>query len=174
MMAIRQLRSVYQIKVTLNYIEPPVWRRMLVLNTMSLPEFHSALQFAMGWTDSHLHMFVSSTGHYGVSDDEFGDGNTIDESGFKVSDLLAAEGDSILYEYDFGDGWTHQIVLEKVLPYEQDMELPQCIDGARNCPPEDVGGPPGYENFLEAVNDKSHDEHEDFIEWIGGECDHTI
>lgn len=170
-MAIQQLRSVYQINVTLNYVQPPVWRRILVLSTTSLPGFHSAIQFAMGWTDSHLHMFISSTGHYGLPDDEFGDGNTIDENGYKVSDLMVVEGDSIMYEYDFGDGWLHQVVLEKVLPFEAGFELPQCIDGARNCPPEDVGGPPGYENFLEAVQDKNHDEHEDFIDWIGGGFD---
>jgi len=170
-MAVQQLRSVYQIKVTLNYVEPPVWRRILVLNTMRLPEFHSAVQIAMGWTDSHLHMFMTSKGHYGLPDDEFGDGDTIDESGFKVSDLMAVEGDSIMYEYDFGDGWLHKVVLEKLLPYQAGTELPQCIHGARNCPPEDVGGPPGYANFLEAVKDKNHDEHEDFIEWMGGSFD---
>ena len=114
-MAVQQLRSVYQIKVTLNYVEPPVWRRILVLNTMSLPKFHSAIQIAMGWTDCHLHIFMTSKGHYGLPDDEFGDGNTIDESGFKVSDLMAVEGDSIMYEYDFGDGWLHKVVLEKLL-----------------------------------------------------------
>jgi len=138
---------------------------------MSLPGFHLAIQLAMGWTDSHLHMFISSTGHFGLSDDEFGDGNTIDENDYKVSDLMAVEGDSIMYEYDFGDGWLHQLVLEKVLSFEAGFELPQCIDGARNCPPEDVGGPPGYENFLEAVQDKNHDEHEGFIDWIGGSFD---
>ncbi len=170
-MTVKSLRSVYQIKVTLFDVEPPIWRRILVQGSINLPDFHSVLQYSMGWCDCHLHQFSADGKYYGIPDDEFDEGDTIDESQYKLSDLIGAEGDSILYEYDFGDNWMHHVVLEKVLPYEKGMDLPQCVEGERNCPPEDVGGPPGYENFLEAITDRSHEEHEDFMEWIGGDFD---
>lgn len=103
-------------------------------------------------------------------DPEFGmdwDDDLLDESNFKVKDLLSEVGDSFSYEYDFGDGWLHQIKLEKVTPFETSLALPQCITGKRSCPPEDVGGVHGYMEFLEKWQNKNAPEHDDVLEWAG-------
>jgi len=167
---IRNLRENYQLKVQLKGIRPPIWRRVLVSSTSTLEDFHHTIQIVMGWTNSHLHQFTSGRSRYGMVDPEFGmdwDDDLQNECNFKVKDLLKDEGDSILYEYDFGDGWKHKITLEKVIPFEKERFLPECIKGKRGCPPEDVGGVWGYQDFLEKWNDKDHPEYEDIQEWVG-------
>jgi len=94
-----------------------------------------------------------------------------DENKFRMDRVLKKEKDKLQYMYDFGDGWEHEVVLEKILPFEPGAMLPVCLEGSRACPPEDVGGIPGYEMFLEAVSDPSHPEHEDMLKWVGGEFD---
>jgi hypothetical protein len=111
---------------------------------------------------------------YGVPDDEFGGDLGVeceDENKYKVSQLLKKEKDTLKYEYDFGDSWEHKIVLEKIIPYDGSVKVPTCIKGKRACPPEDCGGIWGYQNFLEAIQDPSHLEHEEMLEWVGGEFD---
>jgi hypothetical protein len=111
---------------------------------------------------------------YGTPVDEFGGGFEMefeDEKEYKLSQLLKKEKDSLVYEYDFGDSWEHKIVLEKMLPYDGSVKVPTCIKGKRACPPEDCGGIWGFQNFLEAIQDPSHPEHEEMLEWVGGDFD---
>jgi len=169
-MAVKSLRNIYQIKVTLVGIKPPIWRRLLVPSTMALHELHEALQITMGWTDSHLHQFIDKGDYYGVPDPEF-EMDCKDESKIKLNRLLLNEKDSLVYEYDFGDGWEHKIVLEKIHPFKTDVELPLCNQGKRSCPPEDCGGIWGYQDFLEAIKDPKNPEHDEMLEWVGGEFD---
>ena len=169
-MSASPLRSIYQIKVTLQDVSLPIWRRVQIDSTSSLEDCHSALQIAMGWENNHLHEFVKDGVRYGVPDEEFSN-NTEDEQDFRLQQLLKVEKDSLIYLYDFGDGWEHVVELEKILPFSIETKLPECIDGSRMGPPEDVGGPPGYEMFVEAIADKSHPNHAEIIEWIGEDFD---
>jgi len=164
-------RKVYQLKVTLKGSKPPIWRRLLIASSVTLPELHSVLQVVMGWSDYHLHQFTAAGREYGVADPNFGMDDVTDEKGVRLDRLLVREKDSIRYEYDFGDGWEHVILLEKVLPPEPGKALPACIKAKGACPPEDVGGLWGYYNFLDAIKDPTHSEHEELKEWIGGEFD---
>jgi hypothetical protein len=162
----RLLRRTYQLKVSLKGVRPPVSRRILVSSSVDLAELHSILQIAMGWTDSHLHQFAVGRMHYGQPDPDFDD-DTIDERGVRVDALLRDEGESFVYEYDFGDGWEHKVTLEKALPYKSSHVTPRCIDGRRGCPPEDVGGIFGYSEFLQAYSDAGHPQHSDMRQWAG-------
>lgn len=163
---VKNLREIYQIKVTLKGIRPPIWRRLLVLSNTKLDEFHEILQVVMGWTDSHLHAFVCDDVIYKQPDPEIGFDYGKNESKFRLSSLLKQEGDKLLYEYDFGDSWEHDVVLEKILPFTPDQPLPFCLKGKRACPPEDCGGIWGYKDLLQIVNDPEHEEHQDLLEWL--------
>jgi len=167
---VRNLRDVYQLKVQLKGARPPIWRRFLVSNTVSLEDFHHTLQIVMGWTNSHLHQFMVGNERYGITDPDIDmdwDDDLKNEIEFKVKDIMKKEGDSILYEYDFGDSWEHKVTLEKILPYSSEQVLPFCVKGRRGCPPEDVGGVCGYGDFLEKWNDESDPEHYEIKEWAG-------
>lgn len=166
------LTSIYQIKVTLHDIRPPIWRRILVPGTITLFEMHYILQAVMGWTNSHLHYFLINEVFYGdPEDDECGDFGTKEERKFKLNKLVPHEGFRFEYEYDFGDSWDHILLVEKIFAPEKGQQYPVCIKGKRACPPEDVGGPWGYENFVKAIQDTNHPEHDEYLEWVGGEFD---
>ena len=165
---IEHLRETYQLKISLRGIKPPIWRRVLVSSTSALSELHEVFQGVMGWTDTHLHQFVKQNKRYGVPDPEFGlDKDLLDESKYRLKEVLKREGDSLLYEYDFGDGWEHTVKLEKILTFDLNKKLPLCLAGRRGCPPEDVGGVWGYKDFLGAYTDKNHPQHEEMVEWAG-------
>ena len=122
----------------------------------------------MGWTDSHLHQFEKDGKYWGVPEHyEYDDIDGIDESKVSVGKVLQAGGDSMVYVYDFGDNWRHQVVLERIMPSEA-LTKPVCIAGGRKCPPEDVGGPSGYQEFLEVIFDLGHEESAHFRGWAGG------
>lgn len=143
-------------------------------SNINLASFHVVLQIVMGWSDSHLHQFISGSTMYGIPDDESGGdfGFEINnENEYNLSQLLRKEKDSLIYEYDFGDGWEHKIILEKVLPHDTSLDVPRCIKGKRACPPEDCGGIWGYQDLIEMINDTSHPEHEEMLEWLGGDFD---
>ena len=163
--------SIYELKTTLLGIEPPIWRRIQVPSTILLCCLHDAIQAVMGWTDSHLHQFEKDGKYWGVPDDDGFDGDTevIDESRVPLSYVLLVEGDSMIYVYDFGDDWRHAVVLEKILPAEHGARTPMCLAGERRCPPEDVGGPHGYQEFLEVIFQPGHEEFTHFRGWAGGE-----
>lgn len=169
-MATKQLRYLYQIKITLADSKPPIWRRLQVHSNIKLNVFHEVVQDSMGWLNYHLHGFEKNGVRYGIKDDDF-DLDIKEEQKFKLSDLLTKEKDSMNYEYDFGDGWEHKIILEKILPFDISAPLVRCIKGKRACPPEDCGGIWGYENLIEIIKDPTHEEHKAMLEWLGGELD---
>jgi hypothetical protein len=164
--------KVFQMKVTLQDSKPPIWRRILVGDNLTLERFHILLQIVMGWSDSHLHAFRLGGQTFGrPEDDETGMLEMKNERKYKLSQFHFDEGANFVYEYDFGDGWGHKIVIEKVLPFSADLQVPVCIKGKRACPPEDIGGVWGYVDFLEAIADPDHPEHEDMLEWVGDDFD---
>ena len=165
--------EIYQIKVTLKGSKPPIWRRLLVPSDVTLGHLHHIIQVAMGWFNAHLHQFiVGGDTYYGVADPDYDDWiEMLDERAFTLKDVAPGEKSRFDYEYDFGDSWEHVVLVEKVLPPDPEQAYRVCIKGRRACPPEDVGGVWGYEEFLEAIEDPDHSEHEDYLEWIGGEFD---
>jgi len=161
---------IYQIKVTLEDSKPPIWRRLLVRSDITLARLHLIIQAAMGWWDAHLHQFIVGQTYFGEPHPDY-DFDMQDEKRVKLSEIASDERSKFRYEYDFGDSWLHQVLVEKILPPEPGQVYPACIKGRRACPPEDVGGVWGYGDFLEAIRDADHPEHDDYLEWIGGEFD---
>ncbi|MBM3790946.1 MAG: plasmid pRiA4b ORF-3 family protein, partial [Acidobacteria bacterium] len=164
-----------QFRVALKGIEPEVWRRIVVPAKYSFWDLHVAIQDAMGWLDSHLHAFRIQNPETGESDqvgipyDSFED----DEQflpGWEVPivQYFRAPGDRADYEYDFGDGWDHEVVLEEIASRIPRKRYPICLDGARACPPEDCGGVYGYKEMLAVLGDPAHEEHDSMVEWVGG------
>lgn len=169
----KKFDRVYQFKITLNDIKPTIWRRIQVPETYTFWDLHVAIQDSMGWMDYHLHQFEivdDMTGarlEIGIPGDEF-DIQLLPGWEQKIAKQLIPDK-KIIYLYDFGDGWEHDVKLEKILPKDPQVTYPICLAGQRACPPEDCGGPWGYENFLEAINNVRHEDHEEMLEWIGGE-----
>jgi len=145
-----------QLLAMLNYIEPPIWRRLLVPASTTFAGLHGVLQTAFGWTDDHLHRFSRGRA-------EMGDKRVIAEA-------FAKKSDAVLYEYDFGDSWEVRLVLEGVVPAGE-VKAAECIDGARAGPLDDSGGVPGHENLIAALADPKHPDHDDLVEWTGGNYD---
>jgi hypothetical protein len=172
-MATKQ-RQIYQVRITLLHSRPPIWRRLLVPAELTLGQLHKTLQAALGWTNSHLHEFRVGGRTYGRPDweDSFvGEPMPEDERKVRLDGILAKVGMKVIYTYDFGDGWEHEVVLEKVLAFETGHAYPFCLDGERHCPPEDCGGVPGYEDVLRVMRDRYHPEHTDTLRWLGGKFD---
>ena len=163
-------REIYQIQIALKGFSPKIWRRVQVYSDTLLPDLHKIIQTTMGWTNSHLHQFIKDRQFYSAPspDDEM---NSVDYRKIKISDMLKTEKDKIMYEYDFGDSWEHEIILEKILPIDSKIKYPVCLAGKMNCPPEDCGGVWGYADILEILKDKNHQEYESYIEWLGGGFD---
>jgi hypothetical protein len=171
--------QVYQFKLVLVGVEPPIWRRIQVPETYSFWDLHVALQDAMGWLDYHLHVFrVTRPGtafveQVGIPDDDPFEGDKPTLPGWEIPITLhfPRPGTAVQYEYDFGDGWEHELTLEAILPKQAGQKYPVCVDGARACPPEDCGGVYGYENLLTVIQDPAHEEYESTVEWLGGRFD---
>ncbi len=167
-------KATYQIKIDLKDSKPKIWRRVLIPSDMKLSDFHEVIQITMGWTNSHLHQFIKDRVYYTVKmkdDDLWDEMENVDYKRMKVSDLLKFEKEKIMYEYDYGDSWNHDIILEKILPFDKEQELPVCIKGKMNCPPEDCGGIWGYMQMLEILSRPDHKEYKDYLAWLGGEFD---
>jgi len=135
-----------------------------------LRRLHDVIQEAMGWTQSHLYRFEVGGVEYGEPDPEY-DEDMRSAKSTALRKIAPQPGTAFLYEYDFGDSWQHRVDVEKVLPPEPGVRYPRCTAGKRACPPEDVGGIWGYEEFLEAIRDPKHEEHEAMLEWVGGAFD---
>ncbi len=170
--------AIYQIKVTLKQSKPPIWRRIEVAGDITLAKLHWILQVVMGWTSSHLHQFMVgdfkypiSLVYYGEPHPDYWEFEMQDERRFKLNQIAPREKFKFVYEYDFGDSWEHELLVEKISPPELGVFYPRCVKGKRACPPEDVGGVWGYDSFLEVIQDRTHPEHDDMLEWIGGEFD---
>ena len=156
--------TLFELDVRLREIEPSIWRTVEVPGAWSLEDVHLALQVAMGWTNSHLHQFKIGNKLYGMVDvDDSGDLEIKDEREYRLQDLVQ-NGGSFMYEYDFGDGWEHDVAVKRVATVGKPPR-PRCVAGARACPPEDCGGSGGYENLLEALADPEHEEHDSLVTW---------
>ncbi|HNQ65583.1 MAG TPA: plasmid pRiA4b ORF-3 family protein [Smithella sp.] len=168
MATVKRIKSdnVFQLKITLNHIKPPIWRRVLVDSDIKLPDLHKIIQTVMGWTNSHLHQFIIGNQYYSLpSDESFY--KVVDYRRIKLDSLFNTPKSNFIYEYDFGDGWEHSIVIEKILPRKKNTYYPICIDGKRSCPPEDCGGTFGYENLITIINNPEHEEYDEMMEWLG-------
>jgi len=162
-------KNILQIKISLKYVRPPIWRRILVEDSIKLSDFHKIIQTVMGWTNSHLHQFIINERYYGEPDEDSFE-EIVDYRKIKLKSVLSFEKEKILYEYDFGDGWEHEIVLEKIFN-NQTIENPICLTGKRNCPPEDSGGPYGYMDLLKVISDPKNDDYKEMKSWIGDDFD---
>ena len=159
--------QVIRISITLLDVDPAIWRRIEAPASMTLEGLHDVIQIVMGWADYHLHHFQFGDVMYGVpspEDREMNDGRKI-----KLSTALV-DGERVFqYLYDYGDGWCCVVVLEAVTPTIPGVVYPRLVEGARRGPPEDVGGPWGYGEFLEAIADSKHERHKELLEWIGAD-----
>jgi hypothetical protein len=148
-----------------------IWRRVEVPEDITLARLHSVIIAVMGWSGGHLHEFRYHDVVYAVPDPDFDTIDVIDERKTKLNQVIDEPKRQFSYIYDFGDDWRHRIYVEKISDSKPDAVYPICLGGKRNCPPEDCGGTWGYENFLEAINNPDHEEHEMMLDWIGGEFD---
>ena len=161
---------VYQFKIQLkNVAKPSVWRQIQVPEKFTFHKLHQLIQLVFGWENCHLYQFSpSGYGSHPVisipieEDWEKPDMNALKT---KLNKVFTTQKQTLTYIYDFGDDWVHQIVLEKIL--SEDIKIPICLNGNGNCPPEDCGGPWGYENLKTILADPKHEEHQDMKDWLG-------
>jgi|SRR6185436_373986 len=160
----------YQLKVTLVDSKPASWRRFQVKKETTLGKLHDVLQIVMGWDDAHLHEFRIGELRFGepVPEEDY---QVIDERGIQLVQIAPTDPLTFEYVYDFGDGWEHEVAIECGVNKKKGVRYPACIEGARACPPEDVGAIPGYQVFLKAIKNKRHPEHKEMLAWIGGHFD---
>ncbi len=160
--------DIVKLKVTLQGISPPIWRRLLIPAAMTLHDLHEVLQTSMGWHDSHLHDFD-------IAGERFGDPATTEEveneARMTLDRVRKAGSARFKYNYDFGDDWEHLIAIEGTVPRVEGQHYPACVAGKRACPPEDCGGVWGYRHLLEVMADPAHPEHEDMSEWVSEDFD---
>jgi len=162
---------IYQFRITLTHTDRPIWRRIQVMNC-TLDSLHDYIQTAMGWTNSHMHHFQIKKQLFGdpmLMQENFEGMQYADSTVVRLTDILPKSGRRFRfqYEYDFGDGWEHEILFEGTLAAEQGRRYPRCVEGERACPPEDVGGTGGYQEYLNAIANPKHERHKEFLEWSG-------
>lgn len=163
----------YLLKIQLLHIEPAIVRRFVVPADITLDRLHDVIQIVMGWIDSHLHEFAIGNKRYTEYPESKEDRLTCGR--YRLGDLIKQKGRTFRYLYDFGDSWEHELVLEDNRYFDPELRMGLiCLDGQRACPPEDVGGAPGYFEFLNALKDPNHEEHESFTEWSGGNFDSEL
>ena len=164
------IERVYQLDIRLTRIDPPIWRRIVASDQITLAALHHLLQVVMGWEHSHLHQFLVGEMRYGEPDPDDDDDMQSDRR-VRLRDIAREKGASFRYEYDFGDGWMHLITVEEMWPRTDLHLVPRCTEGARACPPEDCGGVGGYESLLKALRDRRHPEHREMRAWAGKHFD---
>ncbi len=156
-----------QFQIVLQDIRPLIWRRFIVPEDLTLYKFHQAIQDVMGWWECHLHEFIWEGKRYGEPDPDFDFSEPlINDKRTRLSDLKLSVKDKMIYEYDFGDGWEHTLLVEKILPPSEERKKPVCLKGERACPPEDCGGPWGYGNILKIIRNPDHEEYESWMVWL--------
>jgi hypothetical protein len=165
----------YQLRIELKHVAPTIWRRILVPENVTLARLHPILLWAMGWQGGHLHEYVIARLHYGMppEENEFGAEPVLDERRFRLNQFVESRMRRFQYIYDFGDYWEHTIVVEDIHPRKAGAPAVVCLGGENACPPEDVGGIPGYFEFLAAINNPAHEQHSELLQWIGGPFDPT-
>lgn len=161
----------YQIKISIKNIKPAIWRRLRVPGGITFQQLHQIIQAAYGWLDYHLYKFEFKKTIVTIPSDDYALGELygedfieLDSNLTKINELFDSN-DSCEYEYDFGDSWEHEIIIEKRLKDTKNNRVPECLDGARQRPPEDVGGTGGYENFLNIIRDKKNPERKEMLSW---------
>jgi hypothetical protein len=167
---VKTIASIYELKVTLQDSKPPVWRRFRVPSDVSLIRLHGYLQRIMGWTNAHMHQFIAGGWQFGTSDPDF-PRPTQTGKNVPLNQVLLKPNDRFVYEYDFGDGWQHEVVLERIVGAEPDTLYPYVMEGERACPPEDCGGIAGYHRLVEALASATHPDHDALLESVGGSYD---
>lgn len=161
-----------QLRVELRGVEPLVWRRVLVPENITLAKLHVVLQWTLGWSNSHLHEYEIARRRYGIPDDDWPSTEPVlDERRVRLKPLIEAGARRFTYLYDFGDHWEHSVKVEDLVPPAQGRPPIVCLGGENACPPEDVGGYPGYFEFLAALKDPTHEEHSSMLRWAGGSFD---
>jgi hypothetical protein len=168
--------TLYHLEVTLEATEPRIWRRLQVPANANLGWLHAVIQVAMGWTNSHLHQFRAGEALYSDLKNNYaefeGDPEILDENKATLQQLAPREKDMLVYEYDFGDSWIHELTVEKIVdPDPAAAAVAKCLDGARACPPEDCGGVWGYADLLKIIKNPKHKERKSMMEWLGREFD---
>ncbi len=160
--------TIYQLKITLADIKPPIWR-LVEVKDGNLAKLHQVIQICLGWDSCHLWAFNIGGEEYG--DDPEGEMEMASARKVKLSQFVQAGIKKFSYLYDFGDSWEHVIQVAKVLQADPKAKYPRCVKGERACPPEDCGGSWGYADLLEALKNPEHEEHEEMLEWLGGGFD---
>lgn len=166
-------QTAYIIKITLLGSKPPIWRCFCVPGQTTLDRLHDVIQIVMGWQESHLHCFEIDGQRYSEAPEDM-DTDGQEEGNFRLCDLVPRAKTKFSYEYDFGDGWQHTLIVDSIetVPPGHRVRV-TCLAGEGSCPPEDVGGPDGYKEFLAALDNPKHPEHESYREWCGGGFDRT-
>lgn len=162
--------TVHELTVTLLDVNPPVWRRLRVPSPLSLAVLHAVLQIAVGWEDRHLHEWRVGDMTYGPADEQSWGELIADESAVTLADVGPPDA-AFSYFYDLGDGWEHLVEVESVTPYDASVQPLVLLGGGRACPPEDAGGPEGYEHLIDALTDPDDAEHADVVAWLGDHFD---
>jgi hypothetical protein len=176
-------KHIYQLKITLRDIRPPIWRRILISNQLYFTELHDLIQLYFSWIGYHLHEFyfthpyIPSIKLYIAGKTEWAEPSQIQDyyhlqaDEIQLCDVFSEDKRIAYYLYDFGDNWLHKIVLEKIFPHKNGFDEPLCVGGRRAAPPEDCGGVWGYQELIEILEDTSHPEYEEMMEWVGSEFD---
>ncbi|MEI6633896.1 MAG: plasmid pRiA4b ORF-3 family protein [Chlamydiota bacterium] len=162
-----------QFKVALRNIRPQIWRRVVLPDNFTLGQLHDVIQVTMGWQDYHMHAFRFGEVHYTSQQAlEMGEMDMENEETVFLSRVVTRAKQKFVYEYDFGDSWEHEVMVEKMLPIDLQAKYPACLAGARACPPEDCGSFPGYYDILEALKaPKKTEEQKELLEWLVGGYD---
>ena len=162
-------KTAFQLRISLKDYTPVIWRRLLVPGGITLAKLHRMIQAAMGWEDYHLRCFDIDGVRYGISDPEY-EMNDVDDETVRMADVIGPRS-RFDYEYDFGDSWHHEVVVEAVTPIDLVLKFGVCLDGQRACPPEDVGGVHMFATVLEAIRDPEHAESPEYLEWLPADFD---
>ncbi len=171
----QQAAAIYELEIFLAETAPRIWRRFEVRSGITLAELHDIIQIVMGWHECHMHQFVDLKERryaplHAELDDDWNDDVT-EECETVLRDVMPKKGSRLVYEYDFGDGWTHGLEVVAVGPPQPGVRYPRCLAGERACPPEDSGGVWGYYEMLKILADPNHEDHDSYREWIGGQFD---
>jgi hypothetical protein len=161
--------NVFFLRIALLDHEPEIWRRVMVPGSVRLDKLHLIFQEVMGWTNSHLHQFRMSNALYGMHFDDWSD-DELHEVEYTLAEVVR-EGGRFLYDYDFGDSWEHEVIVEHASTVRPVLKFAVCTEGTKACPPEDSGGTSGYAELLEALRDPRHAEHEEYRTWAGEDFD---
>jgi hypothetical protein len=175
-----QPTNIFQFKISIKYLTPKIWRRFLVTDDITFNRLHLIIQDVMGWENYHLFSFKDRDFIIEIKEKEnemmniFGSLNrkpVFEAKKTQICQIFNTPKQKMIYTYDFGDNWEHELVLEKILEYDREIKYPVCLAGKYNCPPEDCGGAPGFYEMVQAFSDKNHPEHDDVVEWLGEDYD---